>query len=246
MKNSYTIKNPKKFTGKSLDENDLMKAINFAYDMIYGEGHHRYYRSGGTLHRKKGEQFCNTFQGKIAEIALHNHLVQNYPKLNVSIPDFNIWGKGIWDDTDLILNEKVKVNIKSMAFFSNLLLLETKDWNKEGAYIPNLTDENKALYDYFVVVRIQPDTKSLFQIKKWFYNDDKMSKEKITDYIRSHQWSYDIAGCASLKTIQHLINNKDILEKGSLINESTKLDASNYFCEVSRLHSIDKMVEKIC
>ena len=36
-----------------------------------GEGAHRDSRSGGSMHRKKGQVFINTFQGKMAEYALY-------------------------------------------------------------------------------------------------------------------------------------------------------------------------------
>lgn len=127
--NSYNINTPIPFIPTSIGNYQIKQALDFAYSMVYADGHHRAYRSGGSITRKKGEQFCNTFQGKLAEIVLYDFLRINYSDIKVSEPDFSIMGKGLWDDTDLKINDKFNISIKSMAFFSNLLLLETKDWD---------------------------------------------------------------------------------------------------------------------
>lgn len=243
--NSYHINTPKSFIATSISNLQIKQALDFAYSMVYAEGHHRAYRSGGSISRKKGEQFCNTFQGKLAEIVLYEFLCSNYSDVKVSEPDFSIMGKGLWDDTDLKINDKFNVSIKSMAFFSNLLLLETKDWDQQGAYIPNLSTDNNGLYDYFIIVRLKEDIKQLFRHEKLFYSDEKIDKDKIEEIILSKKWYFDIPGCASLKTIIHLIEKKNILSKGALLNNSVLMDAENYFCEVSKLHPLEKMIAQI-
>ena len=45
------------------------------------------------------------------------------------------WEKGKWDDQDFVINDS-EISLKSMAFFSNPLLLETKNWDLQGNYIP--------------------------------------------------------------------------------------------------------------
>lgn len=243
--NSYHINTPKSFIATSIGNLQIKQALDFAYSMVYAEGHHRAYRSGGSIIRKKGEQFCNTFQGKLAEIFLYDFLCLNYSDVKVSEPDFSILGKGLWDDTDLKINDKYNISIKSMAFFSNLLLLETKDWNQDGAYIPNLSTDNNGLYDYFIIVRLKQDIKQVFRQQNLFYSNENLSKDKIEEIILSHDWCFDIPVCASLKTIKYLIKNNKILAKGALLNNSVRLDAENYFCEVSELFPLEKMIEQI-
>ena len=120
--------------------------------MTFGKsGEHRKYRSGGSHLRKNGEIFCDTFQGKLAEFFVYKELTSmgiNCPKTCIEK-----WGLGTRDDDDFSINN-TSINIKSMAFFSNLLLLKTKDWDISGKYIPN-----SKYYDYFVVVRIKPELK---------------------------------------------------------------------------------------
>lgn len=61
--------------------------------MSYGTGEHR---NGGELNRKNGEIFINTFQGKLAELAVYNEIykLSNDVYKKLSIPDFNIFGLG--------------------------------------------------------------------------------------------------------------------------------------------------------
>lgn len=60
-----------------------------------------------------------------------------------------------------------------MSFFSNLLLLEKKDYDESGNYIHNRGQE----YDYIVVVRFKPD------IKRFLINceDFRGLKELLTN-----------------------------------------------------------------
>lgn len=91
-----------------------------------GNGEHRNHRTGGTHQRKKGEIFANAFQGKLAECAIYN---QFYNELDITEPDFETYGLGEWDDADFYIND-FKISIKSTKSFGNLLLLETRDWNR--------------------------------------------------------------------------------------------------------------------
>ena len=129
--------------------------------MTFGkEGEHRKYRSGGSNVRRNGEVFCDTFQGKLAEYYVYQSLANM--KINCPEPGIETWNLGKWDDEDFLVNQKL-VNVKSMAYFSNLLLLETSDWDKTGLYIPN-----KKFYDYFVVVRMRPDIKKSLWYEEFF------------------------------------------------------------------------------
>ena len=104
--------------------------LDFAYDMTFGRtGEHRAYRSGGQKIRRNGEQFINTYQGKIAECGVFLYLWNNGIKIGedhqmVSIiekPDFETWELGRWDTVDILCNGK-KLNIKSTKHYGNLLL----------------------------------------------------------------------------------------------------------------------------
>jgi hypothetical protein len=229
--NSYFITSKKSFEEHIVNPVFVKKAFDFAYEMVYGEGFHRIKRSGGQLNRTPLEIFQNTFQGKLAEIILYENIKRH--DIEVEEPDFNIHGKGVWDETDLKANGKF-ICVKSVAFFSNLFLLETKDWNSEGMYIPNHDILKTAVYDFFVLVRIKPDIKNI--LKEVFE-----TKENLWQEILETIWFYDIPGCCSLKTIQYIIKNQYSIPKNALLNNKTKMDAENYYIQSGNLHHLDKL-----
>jgi hypothetical protein len=229
--NSYFITSKKSFEEHVVNPVFVKPAFDFAYEMVYGEGFHRIKRSGGQLNRTPLEIFQNTFQGKLAEIILYENIKRH--DIEVEEPDFNIHGKGVWDETDLKANGKF-ICVKSTAFFSNLFLLETKDWNSEGMYIPNHDILKTAVYDYFVLVRIKPDIKNI--LKEFFE-----TKENLWQEIEKTAWTYDIPGCCSVKTIQYIIKNQYSIPKNALLNGKTKMDAENYYIQSGNLHHLDKL-----
>ncbi len=235
--NSFRINQKKAFSPIKIEQQLLEIAFEFAYNMCFGEGHHRANRSGGDLERDSLSLFCNTFQGKLAELALHNQLKQKGIRLEK--PDLEVHGKGIWDDSDLVANGK-KLNVKSGAFFSNLLLLETKDWNEKGEYIPNSKSVATNIYDYFVFVRIKPNAKD---ISKYLVGD--CSKPILFREIQQRKWEFDIAGFCTLKTIKHIISRQYILPKGSLLNGKMKIDAANYYIQCGNLKEIGFLISEI-
>ncbi|QOD60713.1 hypothetical protein H9I45_15445 [Polaribacter haliotis] len=235
IKNSFFINNKKKFSGKSIEKKDLENAFNFAFEMAFGKGYHRAIRSGGNEVRTPINIFRNTLQGKLAEIVVYNFFIKN--KFICEKIDFSISEKGIWDDCDLIVNNK-KISIKSAAYFSNLLLLETADWNSNGNYIPNITNKNSSnKYDYFIFVRIKPNTNSLFE--------NGSEKEILRKEIYTQNWFFDIVGCCSLDTLIYVINKEYILPKNSLLNGKIKMDAENYYIQSGDLKNLNYLINEL-
>ena len=74
--NNYTVQSKRRFFAyASVLQKDKCDCFDFAYDMSFGErGEHRDSRSGGKMHRTKGQIFINAFQGKLAEFALYRFL----------------------------------------------------------------------------------------------------------------------------------------------------------------------------
>ncbi|MFY0481635.1 hypothetical protein ACI6PS_03445 [Flavobacterium sp. PLA-1-15] len=234
--NNYSLTSRKSFVGIPVDEAIIGQSFEFAYEMAYGEGFHRNCRSGGQSSRSKSEIFQNTFQGKMAEGILYENLKKQ--GIETEMPDFSIHGKGIWDDADLKANGKT-ICIKSAAFFSNLLLLETKDWDSEGHYIPNITHQDAShSYDYFVLVRIKPDIKLVLK-------DGVDDKGVLLQKIKAETWLYDVPGCCSIKTIQHIIANECVLPQNAMLNGKTKMDASNYYIQAGLLFPIELLYEAL-
>lgn len=203
-------------------------SFEFAYEMAFGSGHHRNHRTGGQELRAPLEIFRNTFQGKIAEGVFYNYLSENAIQCNKV--DYSIYGKGVWDDTDIVYKNK-KISIKSTAFFSNLLLLESQDWDSKGRYLPNrLNNEGADFYDYFVLIRIKPNTNALFS--------HSTSKQDLWNEIDAHKWFYDMPGWCSHLTLKFIIKNNYILPKNSFLNGKTRMDAENYYIQCGDLKNI--------
>ena len=78
-------------------------------------------------------------------------------------------GLNQWDSVDLVANG-VKIAIKSTKKFGNLLLLETKDWDDDGRYVPNV-ERGDSEYDFFVLIRIDPDGTSIMKENRLFYSE---------------------------------------------------------------------------
>lgn len=216
----------------------IEKVFEFAYGMSFGkEGEHRTHRSGGTHNRRMGEIFANVFQGKLAEFAFYNVI---HKELQVDLPDLSKWDLGVWDDTDFIVKNK-KINIKSTKSFGNLLLLETKDWNKEGHYIPNIGKQSSK-YDYFVLVRMNPFCEDIMKKNKMLYSD-VTDKGNLKEKILSEKWEYDIPGWISHNDFKNIINDDYIIKQGDMLNGRTKMDAENYYVQSGDMKKIDKLVE---
>lgn len=239
--NSYIITEKTPFSNIKIDKESILNSLDFSLKMSFGDGFHREHRSGGSLIRNPVEIFSNTFQGKLSEYCVIDFFKKNGLEIDSS-PDTSIYGEGIWDTTDLIYNSK-KINIKSCAFFSNLLLLETKDWNDNGEYIPNLKTEFYT-YDYFVLVRIKDDVKSFFH--KQNINQQVINLvETIRQKIESSNFFYDIPGYFTTTTLKYIIENGYILPKNSLLNGRIKMDAENYYIQSGDLRDMNFLIKEL-
>ena len=236
--NIYNITHRKNFQG-TLNLNDRVEDVfEFAYGMTFGrEGTHREHRTGGQIRRKNGEVFINTFQGKLAEFGLYKFFTNNGFILNT--PDLGMWAEGIWDDVDLIINNK-KINVKSAASFSNLLLLETRDWDANGIYIPNI-DIGGGQYDFFILTRINPDGKSIMTRERLLYSNE-VEKGRLKNLMVNNNWSFDIVGFITLSELRNLIEQGFILPQNSLLNGKTKMDAENYYCQAGDMQPIENIL----
>ena len=241
--NKYFIEKDNFFKdGITFKDETIDKVFEFAYEMTFGDGEHRNHRSGGTMNRKKGQIFINAFQGKLSELSVYNIFSQSnkeaYRKLSKHV--FDVYGLGEWDDSDIELNE-IKFSVKSTKFYGNLLLLETKDWNERGEYIPNLNTGKNCIYDYFVLVRIKPDGEKMMSAKRLLYSND-INKEQLYTLIKSEKWEYDVPGYITHKDLKFLISNDFILPQRSLLNGKILMDAENYYIQSGDMRDFQQLV----
>ena len=215
----------------------IKRVFDFAYEMTFGaSGQHRNHRSGGTHQRRNGEIFCDTFQGKISEFAIFQFFKDN---LSISEPDLQTYGLGKWDTFDFSINGKV-ISVKSTKHYGNLLLLETKDWNLQGQYIPNYNEN----IDYVILVRIKDEVTNLLKANKLYYSD-KIDKELLWNLLKDISCAFDIPGYITGEDLIYLINNRFVIRRGERLNASTVMDAENYYCQAGDMHNIEKLMEEI-
>lgn len=223
----------------ALKPQTIEKVFDFAYRMAFtSEGEHRNNRSGGDHNRRNGEIFANTFQGKIAECAACNY----FYKFDKSVyPDFSVYKLGEWDTVDLTVCGK-EIAIKSTKHFGQLLLLETKDWDKNGNYIPNI-DKSVSSYDYLVLIRMKPSCEEILKQNSLFYSDF-INREDLHRLVTGRVWSYNYVGYITKSHLIQIIRDMHILPRGSLLNGSTKMDAENYYVQAGDMRDLTQFEEQ--
>ena len=214
-----------------LNNEVLSKVFEFSYGMTFGKsGEHRSYRSGGQRSRRNGELFINTLQGKLAEYGAYQSIV-NCGISELNEPDLDTWELGEWDQTDIECCG-LKLNVKSTKSFGNLLLLETKDWDENGHYIPNIDKEGKGQYDLFLLTRVSPDGERLMKYNRLYFSDVLPGGEKeLRNIINEEKWEFDIAGIVSKDILKQIISEKFILPQNAMLNGKVRMDAENYYIQ---------------
>ena len=95
--------------------------------------------------------------------------------------------------------------------------------NLENFGIPN----NK-YYDYFIVVRIKPELKKEFRIKRMLYSND-IGYEIIKSLLDKLSFFADTPGYITSAFLREKIRERQILPKNSMLNGRIKMDAENYY-----------------
>ena len=223
------IQKTKAFQGVPVKQEHIREAFEFSYSMAFGNGFHRNKRSGGIHHRSAYEVFVNTFRGKIAEFVVSDYFTSQGRE--VSQIDLSVMGVGDWDSADLLVDE-IPISIKATKHFGQLLLLETKDWNDSGQYIPNLSHEKQSHYAYFILVRTKVDIPDK--------NNSLFSKEKLKKIIFEKHILAEISGVLSnCDFVNQIIKYKYIIYQNDLLNGKIPMDADNYYVHVAELESIE-------
>lgn len=218
----------------------IKECFEFSYEMAFGEGAHRRTRSGGVKRRSNGEIFIDTFQGKLSEFSMWEYLKKE--NIDALRPDTQVAGYGKWDSFDLEFQGK-RMAIKSTKSYGNLLLLETKDWNSNGEYIPNI-ESGDSVFDFFILVRICPDGEDELKKKKILHSEI-IDKPVLWGIIENQEWRYDVAGYITQGDLIRLIDKKYILPKGSLLNGRIEMDAENYYVQAGHMRDGKKLLERL-
>lgn len=221
---------------------DVEESFDFAYEMTFGNvGQHRSRRSGGQAYRRNGEIFIDAFQGKLSEYAFYN--LFRYTDATIDPPDTRVMGLSEWDSADFVING-ISIAVKSTKSFGNLLLLETKDWDEEGRYVPNLS-HGISEYDFFVMIRIDPDGTAILKENRLFYSDEA-DRQTLHRLLISQDWKANLTGYISrFELVNEVIKPKQILPRNSLLNGKTRMDAENFYVQSGDLHPLSGLISHI-
>ncbi|UOO43818.1 hypothetical protein I0292_26595 (plasmid) [Priestia megaterium] len=220
--------------------NYLKESYVFAYNMSFSsKGHHRITRSGGQEKRKQVQIFCDAFNGKLGEFAVYQYLLSQ--GIEVDYPDISIMGEREWDSYDFVVKEK-KIGVKTTKKWGQLLLLETKDWNANGQYIPNL-NKGTADYDYIILVRVDSNIIDGLE-KRNLYKKDRIDKEVLKEILNESSYDFDIAGYVDKELLVEAIKNKNIIKQNEYLQSGrTKIDADNYYIQAGDMNHINHLTK---
>lgn len=193
-----------------LKSESIKKCLHFASEMAYGEGYHKSQSFGNSnYNRSTKEIFINTFQGKLAELAVYNELYSIGIRPD-NPPEFDVWGKGRWEDCDFTLNNgAIRASVKSTKWFGNLLLLEKNKYNQKGEFLETFESEPLA-YDFTFMVRISG-----------------VKSAKPENYLEKNEIDVEVTGFLSHSKFLQVINEKQIIPQGIILG--TPLIVDNYY-----------------
>lgn len=235
MNNFYKMKrsgNVLTITRRRLFENygqfsveQLNKCITFAREV-----EQRSHRSGGSKERTPEEIFFDTVEGKLGEFAVINQLSDwnkiHDNKIEYGELDFQYYPRGKWDTSDLTIrvgNGDKNIQIKTSRDYSQLLLLEQKDWNSNGEY-----SHSQKIFDYIFLQRIKINEK---RIKALYKNNliDNVLDELVGEIY------YDKFRYISHDELRDVIKNNFVIRKNEFLNK-TLMDADNYYVQIYDMH----------
>lgn len=243
--NSYNFSKKRNFDSKFgiIDQNHVKKSFDFAYEMAFGDGHHRASKFGGNTARKPGQIFSNAFQGKLAEFAFYDFLhSEGFP---IPEPDTIILGQGEWDEADFVIGES-QISVKSTKHYAHLIMLETSMWSENGEFTPDNGRKVTRPYDFFVLVRLNVDIERILKSKSYLYSIKKSKKElyECFNFDSQNQWRYDIPGYATLDMVREAIGAEQLISSGSMIGSST-IEVDNYYIQSGDLLDIQRLQQAL-
>ena len=221
----------------------VLSCAKFAFDMTVGdEGAHKSTRSGGLHSRNQSEIFANAFQGKLAEFALSS-LLRSRINMDTVAPGLETSPLGIWEGPDLV-GSGFALEVKSAKSFSNLLLLEEKNWTKEGLYRHGI-DGRPVSITHVVLIRISPSIDWLSPALSQAIARGPNALEKVQNILKAEKWGFDCPGFVNSETLAFIVQKPLLLRQGERLGaRGTRMDATNYYAQAGDLLPIDSLFEK--
>lgn len=215
--------------------------------------------NGSHSKRNNGEIFKDVYIGKIAEIALYKYLSKygEAAEPNLTEPG----GYGNSDTVDMLWENK-HISIKCTQKTSNLMLLQTGQYDEKGCYLPNIKRELLPQYfDYHVLCKYEV----LENSANWESNIKFAMKDIITEsemeqlkvLMDKLSWKVRIVGYLSH---DELVNN--VIQNGMIVyaddpnnglfrsfgtkgySARTCVDVDNYYVQTGDLHPIRELTRQ--
>ena len=124
-------------------------------------------------------------------------------------------------------------------------MLETKDWDDNGRYIPNISVDGGE-YDYFILTRVDPDGESIIKKNRLYYsNTVNGGIDTLMNYLLNNEWKFDIVGYVTTDDLVKVINENIIIKQGSYLNRYTKMDAENYYIQSGDMGDVSLLMSQL-
>jgi len=204
----------------------LEKTFEFAFE---GKDKHKKTRAGGSSIRDLIEIFMNIFIGKLGEYGTYSNLIKNDIELEDNALDYKVRERGDYDDYDLKSLSGKYFSIKSSKLKSNFMMLEEKNWTKDGRQSYNFNNDKIDTYDYHAYTKITSSEKFKYKptMKAFYINkrsqddfknmDIEEQKNFLKDWIFSFDWHFDETYLINNEYFKTLINKRLLLKKNTLI-----------------------------
>jgi hypothetical protein len=241
IETSYLTTQGKDFKSDFILTSALEEAFEFAFSHTVGKKKNLASLFWGSNRQKNVADFAKAFRGKLCEIGMKKYLDMNgvsvrYPK------KVKEWETDKYENFELLVNHNKRLLVKSIPYYSNLLLLDTRYWNPDASYGNGL--KNRIQYDYFVLTRIKPGVIHLFENFKLTKNQE-IDKEQIKKIVFAPCFKFEVTGYLTKDEILQLKNNGQILPAGAIVNGNKKLEHEYYYCQAGDLNRPNLLIDHI-
>lgn len=240
VETSYVTTKGKDFKSEFILTSALEEAFEFAYNHTVGQKKNLLTLFWGSNKQQNVAEFAKAFRGKLCEIGLKKYLDMH--GLSVRHPKSLTWEVDKFENFELLVNNKKRLLVKAIPYYSNLLLLDTELWDTDASY--GRGKKHRIQYDYFVLTRIKPGVIHLFENFK-LTNNQEMDKEQIKKIVFAPSFKFEVTGYLSKHEIAELKRNGQILPAGAVVNGNKELDHEYYYCQAGDLNRPKLLIEQI-